>query len=412
MAPPIRPRVAFVVQRAGPEIIGGAESLCLQVAQRMSAYWDTEILTTCALDYMTWDNVYEPGIVQCGSTILRRFAVDHPRDVAQFDAMSAAIVQKGNTASLVEQEHWMNAQGPVSSSLLNYLRNHSHEYTAFFFFGYLYWTTYFGLPLVRNKAFLAPLAHDEWTIHLPMWDDFFHQPAGYVFQTPEEQAFLRSRFPSARLEGPLAGLGIDIPSDISAERFRVKYNLHEPFLLYVGRIDDSKGCGEMFRWFMSREQKQHERYRLVIMGKEVLPVPFHDNIVYLGIVPEGEKFDAMAACDWLIVPSAYESLSISLLEVWATARPALVNARSDVLRGQCERARGGLWFSSWIDCDELMKEVHAQTKMELGLNGCNYVRHQYSWDRIQQSYLAEFATFTRNVRLAAKLPDDSSTSSR
>jgi glycosyltransferase involved in cell wall biosynthesis len=33
-------------------------------------------------------------------------------------------------------------------------------------------------------------------------------------------------------------------------------------------------------------------------------------------------------------PSPYESLSMALLEAWKVGRPALVNGRCDVLRGQ------------------------------------------------------------------------------
>ncbi|CAN5744993.1 hypothetical protein BH20VER1_BH20VER1_21090 [soil metagenome] len=51
----------------------------------------------------------------------------------------------------------------------------------------------------------------------------------------------------------------------------------------------------------------------------------------------------MAACDWLLMPSYFESLSIVLLETWAVGRPAIVNAKAEVLKGHCARSNGGLW---------------------------------------------------------------------
>jgi len=55
-------KLAFVVQRCGKEIIGGAESLCLNLAKKLSNHFEIEILTTCSLDYMTWENHFPEGI--------------------------------------------------------------------------------------------------------------------------------------------------------------------------------------------------------------------------------------------------------------------------------------------------------------------------------------------------------------
>ena len=73
-------RVAFVVQRCGREVNGGAEALCLIIAQRMAAYWQAEVLTTCALDYVDWANHYPPGEENIDGILVRRFAVAAPRD--------------------------------------------------------------------------------------------------------------------------------------------------------------------------------------------------------------------------------------------------------------------------------------------------------------------------------------------
>src|SRR5205085_6798946 len=118
------------------------------------------------------------------------------------------------------------------------------------------------------------------------------------------------------------GVGIEFPETINPVGFQEKYGLHNPFLLYVGRIDASKGCAALFEWFSNRSAALR-RFQLVLTGRETLPVPYDRDIVYLGFVSEEEKWNAMAACDWLILPSEYESLSISLLETWALGRPAI-----------------------------------------------------------------------------------------
>ncbi|MGC4085879.1 MAG: hypothetical protein QM736_28075 [Vicinamibacterales bacterium] len=36
-----------------------------------------------------------------------------------------------------------------------------------------------------------------------------------------------------------------------SQRFRQKYNIRGPFAVYVGRIDENKGCNELFDYFSS-----------------------------------------------------------------------------------------------------------------------------------------------------------------
>ena len=380
-------RVAFIVQRCGVEVNGGAEAHCLQIAQRMSQHWQTEVLTTCALDYMTWQDHYPPGPEEAGGTIIRRFPIDHPRDVESFNRRSSELHARQGDAAITEQEEWMRAQGPMSSALLDYLGGNRDEYDAFIFFGYLYATTYFGLPVVQEKAFLAPLAHDEWTIYFNMWDRFFELPQRFVFNTTFERDFLTRRFPHVRFEGPVIALGVEPPVKVDPAGFRARYRLHEPFLLYVGRIDESKGCRSLIENFMAARDAGTIDAKLVLAGTEVMPVPFHDDVIYLGFIDEQQKWDGMAACDWLVMPSPHESLSMVLLEVWAVGRPALVTAEGDVLRGQCARANAGLWYRDWNELEVILRATDEATKAALGRQGRAFVTSHYSWVRVESDYL-------------------------
>jgi glycosyltransferase involved in cell wall biosynthesis len=380
-------RVAFVVQRCGLEVNGGAEAHCLQIAQHMAKHWLTEILTTCALDYMTWDNFYRAGSEQAGPTLIRRFPVDEPRDVETFNRLSSELHSRQDKTTLAEQEQWMRAQGPMSSALLNYLREHEDAYDAFIFFGYLYATTYFGLPLVREKAFLAPLAHDEWPIYFKMWEGIFSLPRALIFNTPTEQEFLKKRFPGLTLSGPTIGVGIEKPGRVKPEEFRDRYGLHEPFLLYLGRIDESKGCAEMIDYFVQARRDGMIEHKLVLAGREVMPVPFHDDIISLGFLEEQEKWNALAACEWLLMPSKHESLSMVLLEAWQMERPALVNGQCDVLRVHCQQSHGGLWYDNKKEWIAALTCVDEPARRQLGQQGQAYVRARYSWDRVERAYL-------------------------
>ena len=379
-------KVAFVVQRCGREVTGGAESVCLQLAQRLGNRYQTGILTTCALDYMRWENWYPAGTETIGQTTVRRFPVDRPRDVARFNDLSRELMARKGKATLEEQKGWMEAQGPLSTSLLEYLRARGDDYDAFIFFGYLYATTYFGLPLVAHKSYLVPFAHDEWPLYFTMWEHFFSLPKALIFSTAAERRFLQRRFPQLTLSGPTIGIGVSPPADADPARIRRKYNLNTGFLLYAGRIDESKGCGELFDYFIRRQSQGRADKKLVLIGAEITPVPFHDNIIYLGFLPEKERWDAMAACEWLMLPSRYESLSLSLLEGWSVGRPAIVNGDCEVLVEHCQKSHGGLWYQSFAEWNAILNVIQNEERAILGYQGMEFVKRNYSWEKIEEQY--------------------------
>lgn len=384
----IKPRVAFIVQRCGHEVNGGAETHCLVVAQRMAAHWQTEVLTTCALDYIDWANYYPAGDEVIDGTLIRRFPIAVPREIEIFNRLSSQLYSHSATASLEEQETWMRAQGPWSPELFTFIESHADDYDAFIFFGYLYAQTWFGLPKVADKAILAPLAHDEWTIHLNMWDQFFSLPRVFIFNTLEERNFLRLRFPSACLEGPVVGVAVDRPMDIDPLRFRCEFGVDQGFLLYIGRIDPSKGCDELFDFFLRHRATGHGPEKLVLLGKPVMPVPDHPDLIALGFVSEQTKWDALAACDALAMPSLHESLSMVLLEAWSVGKPVIVNGRCEVLVGQCRRANGGIWYNSFEEFSQGLSCLQeGRNPSVLGQQGWHFVKENYCWSLIEQAYI-------------------------
>lgn len=384
-------RIAFVVQRAGREVNGGSESHCLSIATRMSAHWQVEILTTCALDYMTWNNYYPEGVEQIDGVTVRRFPVESQRDVEYFNQLSMKYHNYPMKMSVTEGKEWMHVQGPWSPDLLDYIKFHQKDYDVFIFFTYLYATTYFGLPLVLDRAILVPTAHDEWPIYLRIWDEFFHKPKFFIFNTPEERDFLIRRFPKVSYKGRVVGITVDRPDDISAERFRKKFGIQEPFLLYIGRIDPSKGCDHLFDYFLDLRKNETVARKLVLLGKAVMPIPNHPDILSLGFVDEQTKWDAIKACDLLIMPSPYESLSMVLLEAWSVGRPVLVNGACDVLVGQSRRAQGGLWYTNREEFRVAIEMMDSPTREILGRQGQLFVEQEYNWANIERAYLDSVA---------------------
>ena len=380
-----KPKIAFIVQRCGKEVIGGAESLCFIIAKKMKSLWNVEIITTCAIDYVTWKNEYPDGIEFVDGIAIRRFPVDFPRKISKFNTFSQYIFSNMHKITKEECEKWMRLQGPISSKLFKYVKDNKDDYDAFIFFTYLYATTYYGLQIVYEKAFLVPTAHDEWPIYLPIWDKWFKLPKAFVFNTPEEKSFLERRFPTIDFRGDVVGVGVEIPEKIFFDDFKQKYSINFPYVLYIGRIDESKGCGQLIRYFKKYKQDFRNSLKLVLIGKKVMDIPSHSDIIYLGPVSEEEKFASLAGCEFLVNPSPYESLSMVLLEAWSLNKPVLVNGHCEVLVGQCQRSNGGLWYR---DYDEFVSciEYLLQNK-ELAKNTQRFVKENYSWDVIREKYL-------------------------
>jgi glycosyltransferase involved in cell wall biosynthesis len=384
-----RLRLAFVVQRYGPEIDGGAEYECRRVAEALRPQHDVEVLTTCARDYLTWRNVYPPGVETINGVRVRRFPVARRRRVRAFGRYADRLYATPHT--FFDEAEWVRRQGPLALSLIEWIRTHADDHDVFLFYTYLYLTTTLGLPLVAHKAVLVPTAHDERPIYLDLFRSLFRIPRALVFQVEEERAFVEGRFHTAHLPSAVIGAGIDPVTGAEGERFRRRHGIEGPYLLYVGRVDVEKGCRALVEKFLAWRERAAEPVTLVLMGTVALRLPRHPAIRALGFRPEGEKHDAIAGATAVVMPSPHESFSFVILEAWSQGTPVLATARSPVLRGHVERSGAGLLYDrapgdfgaaagSLVGDDTLRKT--------LGERGLDYVDTRYRWPRITQQYLA------------------------
>lgn len=384
-------RIAFVVQRYGLEVSGGSELLCRTMAERLSEYFDVEAIATCAINHDTWANAYPAGLQRVNGVPVRRFPADYSRDPLEFEKFTFDLFNLRSSWTREDEIDWMKRQGPYSSGLFDYLRENKNSYDAFVFFTYLYCTTYFGLPLVREKAFLVPAAHDEDYIYLSLFNNVFRDIKGIIFLSPEEQSLVHGIFRNQELPQIVAGMGIDVSEkEIRVEAFRKKYGLDKPYILSLGRIELGKGAPHLFHYFNLYKKAENRDLQLLLIGKNLIDIPDHPDIRHLGFVSEEDKYNAIAGAELLINGSFFESLSIVIMEAWGLGVPVLVNGQCKVMAGQCARSNGGLWyedFNEFRKCLNLLLD-NRELARELGRNGSGFVKKNYNWQVIDDKYVS------------------------
>jgi glycosyltransferase involved in cell wall biosynthesis len=373
-------KLACVIHRFGDDIAGGSENHCRLIAGQLAAAHDVTIVTTCATDHVTWQNHYPAGESRLGPLTVLRFPVARQRNIHRFIDISD-IVFSGR-ATPAEEEEWFRENGPVTPDLVDYLERHGRDYDRVLFWSYRYFNTYFGLPLVADRAVLVPTAEEDPAIHIGLLADYFARPAGYLFLTPEEQELVGCRAP-ARIPSAIIGCGIDPPLDAAHASRLQALDIADPFVLYVGRIDPNKGCRRMLEHF-SRYVAEGGTAQLVMAGPANMPVPEAPWIRRLGFVDAALRDALLARTRVLLMPSPFESLSIVLLEAWNRSTPVLVNARCAVLRGQVLRADGGLYYRTAAEFVTALTFLldHPDTAAQFGRQGFAYVDREYRWPTV------------------------------
>ena len=187
----------------------------------------------------------------------------------------------------------------------------------------------------------------------------------------------------------VVGVGSEVPARTDPERFRKKFGISSPFVVYVGRIDGNKGCKELFDFFKRYASAVPGDLALVLMGHSILPIPDEPRIRHLGFVTDEDKFDGIAAAEALVMPSYFESLSMVALEAWALGKPVLANGRCDVLQGQCLRSNAGLFYETDEEFIETLALLQSNRRLSaaMGRNGREYFQRHYAWPVIVRKYM-------------------------
>ena len=389
-------RLAVVVQRYGADINGGAELHARYVAEHLARHAEVEVFTTCARDYVTWANEWPEGAAPEGGVLVRRFPVSAPRDVFDFARRSTLVFTRRH--SVRDELAWLDSEGPTSPALLRTLTEEQARFDWIVVFSYRYHHAFHAVRALASKVVLVPTAERDAAVGLSIFGPIFRGVRALMFNSHEERAMLQHAA-GRDLSGVVVGIGSDVPDHPRPDRFRQKHGITGPFAIYVGRIDENKGCKELFEFFQRFARTMPGRLQLVLIGQSILPIPDDPRIRHLGFLPDQDKFDAMTAAEVLIMPSYYESLSMVALEAWALGKPVLANGRCDVLKGQCLRSNAGLFYENYGEFAETLYAITSGPGLSdtLGRNGRTYFRTHYAWPVIERKYLETFDRVARDT---------------
>ncbi len=393
-----RPSVAFVVQRFGADIVGGAEQLARAWAGLLADEADVMVLTTTARDDRTWANELAPGRERMDGYEVVRFSVERTRG-DYFHRLHAMLQNtdgpwrglpprpgRPGFSHALERE-WLRAEGPLAPGLLKHIEQ-LRDLRCIVFFSYLYPTTVFGLERARARSVLVPTLHAE----LPAYFDTVREAArgaqGRIWISRGEREL------SGRLwdlpEGPLVGMPLPVGSQDAGTRGleHLPGRGEEPHrILYVGRLDPGKGVGDLIAFHRRFVETEGLPVELLLCGRQPMPLPDSPDVRLLGFVSEEEKRGWMRSAEVFVMPSAHESLSITLLESMLEGTPVLVNLHSAVLRDHVELSGGGLTYRSYAEFATGLRRLlgSASLRQELGQSGRTYARSMTNPDAIRSA---------------------------
>ena len=366
-------RILVVVQRYGPEVVGGSESHARVVAHRLAMVNEVEVATTNALDYWSWAPHFPIGESMDGPVRVRRFAVTGLRSPNFKDAERHVLFEQH---TLADEQAWLAMQGPLAPGLLEFLRREGKSYDAILFYTYIYEPTAAGLPLVPERAALISTAHDEEPLRLAPYRALFQLPRAFGFLTPEERDLVHSRFRNEHIPSEVLGIGLEAPPWHDPDPFRHRYAPRGPLVVYLGQVSEGKAVDELVAdWIEHREGGGAGS--LVLAGTARMHIPERDDIVSLGRVSEEDKYALLEAADVLVLPSHLESLGIVLLEAWQVGTPCLVSAKNKVTSGQVVRAGGGASYDRG-GFTRALASVLAERE-RFGESGRVYVEAECAW---------------------------------
>ncbi len=380
-------KLVFVTPRYGEGVIGGAETAARMLAERLCQRpgWEVEVLTSCALDHLTWENTEPAGTAMVNGVTVSRFATSSQR-VLEYFALDGKLRVSPRTATVRETRQWLALNGPMCPGLVDAVQSTDADVVACY--PYLFATTVDAIAMSPVPTVLHPAAHDEPALYFSAFRKSFRHLDGFVYHTQAERTLVEHAFRLASAPQVVLGLGVNEPTGSGRPGGQVLGIGDRPYLCYLGRVDEHKGCRMLEEYFVRYKARRPSDLALAFVGPVSDRYPAHPDIVVTGTVSEPDKWDVLAGARAMVTPSAYESFSLVVLEAWTVGVPVLVNAGCAATMEHCRRSGGGLWFDSYRSFEATVDRLlaDAELRRRLADAGKGYTLRNFRWSSIIDRY--------------------------
>ncbi len=214
-----------------------------------------------------------------------------------------------------------------------------------------------------------------------------------IVQTERERTFLLKRgFPQEQVHTISPGIDPAEASRADGQRFRHKHRVSGPLLVTLGVLSYNKGTIHLLSAVKTLwAEGRHLTFTLIgSMETPVrrfiarLPTQMREQCLYLGRIPEQEKWDAIDAADIVALPSRTESFGIVFLEAWMREKP-VIGARAGAVETIIENGVDGM-LVDFGDVAGLADALRALLDApvlaaEMGRRGRAKVLARYTWTR-------------------------------
>ena len=198
-----------------------------------------------------------------------------------------------------------------------------------------------------------PLKHVKKLLYWP-WAEYrvLRDAAAVLFTTEKERVLARESFRLYRCREVVVNFGTAAPEVNWPEVREIFYQAYPslrkvPYLLFLGRLHEKKGCEELIRAFAAflRSSAAHIRLQLVLAGpcadpnylqhlqrltKELFATADGVPVIFTGLLTGNLKWGAFAAAEAFILPSHQENFGIAVVEALASGIPVLISDQVNI----------------------------------------------------------------------------------